>query len=104
MLQRPCPMNIEVRAANVSDLDAICRLLILLFEQEADFEPDYERQACGVRAIFSHSERGRFFVVTESGHVVGVVNLQFLESTALGGRVDGCAQGVSVGALQKFGA
>ena len=80
-------MNIEVRAANVSDLDAICRLLILLFEQEADFEPDYERQVRGVQAILSHPERGRFLVVTESGHVVGVVSLQFLESTALGGRV-----------------
>ena len=51
-------MNIEVRAANVSDLDAICRLLILLFEQEADFEPDYERQVRGVQAILSTSRAG----------------------------------------------
>jgi len=36
-------MNCEVRVAGLGDLDDICRLLTLLFAQEADFEPDYDR-------------------------------------------------------------
>jgi ribosomal protein S18 acetylase RimI-like enzyme len=80
-------MKIEVREADTGDLDDICRLLTMLFEQEADFEPDYERQLRGVKAILGKPERGVFLVIREAGRVAGTVGLQFLESTALGGRV-----------------
>ena len=80
-------MVIDVRAADAGDLGPICGLLALLFEQEADFEPDHERQMRGVESILAGPERGAFLVVTEAGRVVGTVGLQFLESTVLGGRV-----------------
>lgn len=76
----------KVREAHIDDVDAISRLIMLLFEQEAEFEPDYERQAAGVMAILQHPEAGRFVVLEDEGELVGAVSLLFVPSTALGGK------------------
>ena len=80
-------MNIVVREADMSDTDAICRLLMLLFEQEADFASDYERQTRGVMRIISNPEIGKFFVIEKADRIVGTASLLFSVSTALGGKV-----------------
>ena len=33
----------EICQAKIEDVDAICKLLMILFEQEAEFEPNYEQ-------------------------------------------------------------
>lgn len=77
----------KVREARIEDGDAICRLLALLFEQEAEFTPDYARQSAGVTAILRDPQLGRFVVLEgDEGEIVGAVSLLFVPSTALGGR------------------
>ncbi|BAL24755.1 GNAT family N-acetyltransferase [Azoarcus sp. KH32C] len=77
----------KVREARIEDVDAICRLLALLFEQEAEFTPDYARQAAGITAILRDPQVGRFVVLEDDeGDILGAVSLLFVPSTALGGR------------------
>jgi len=76
-----------IREAEKEDIDSICELLSMLFEQEAEFKPDFETHLKGVREIVTHSKNGKFFVMEDSGEIVGIVSLLFLVSTALGGNV-----------------
>lgn len=76
----------NIREATLEDNEAVCRLLSLLFEQEAEFKPDLAIQMRGVGQILSDPEKGRFFVIEDSGRIVGCVSLVFLISTALGGK------------------
>jgi len=75
----------KVREACIDDVDAICRLLALLFEQEAEFTPDRQRQTAGVSTILQDPQIGRFVVLEEDGEIFGTVSLLFVPSTALGG-------------------
>lgn len=76
----------HIRTAAIEDNEAICRLLALLFEQEAEFKPDFATQSEGVGEILADPEKGRFFVIEDSGRIIGCVSLLFLVSTALGGK------------------
>jgi GNAT superfamily N-acetyltransferase len=76
----------NIREANSEDNSPICHLLSLLFEQEAEFKPDFATQSEGVGEILSDPEKGRIFVIEDSGQLVGCVSLLFLVSTALGGK------------------
>ncbi len=78
--------NIIIREAAPGDIEDICRLLALLFEQEAEFEPDYEKQKRGVSEIISDPHKGMFLVMEVSGRIAGCVSLLFLVSTAMGGK------------------
>jgi GNAT superfamily N-acetyltransferase len=80
-------MNMHIREAVIEDNEAICRLLSLLFDQEAEFRPDFATQSKGVGEILCDSEKGRFFVIEAAGRVAGCVSLLFLVSTALGSKV-----------------
>jgi GNAT superfamily N-acetyltransferase len=74
-----------IREAQAEDNESICRLLSLLFEQEAEFAPDAAAQSKGIGEILSAPEKGRFFVLEDAGRIVGCVSLLFVVSTALGG-------------------
>ena len=78
--------NIIIREADSGDIDNICRLLAVLFEQEAEFEPDFVKQKRGVSEIVSDPHKGVILIMEESGCIVGCVSLLFLVSTALGGK------------------
>lgn len=73
--------------ANASDIPELCELLNILFSQEADFKSDHEAQSRGLAAIISNPEVGTVVVARQSGTVVGMANLLYTVSTALGGRV-----------------
>lgn len=77
----------HLEPATLDDIPQLCELLQLLFAQEADFEPDAVRQEAGLRQIIAQPERGCILVLREGPLVVGMVNLLFTVSTALGGRV-----------------
>jgi ribosomal protein S18 acetylase RimI-like enzyme len=77
----------HVSPATADDLPALCDLLGMLFAQEAEFLPDPERQAAGLRAILDRPEVGKVLVLRDGPQAVGMVSLLFLPSTALGGRV-----------------
>jgi ribosomal protein S18 acetylase RimI-like enzyme len=75
------------RLATASDIPALCDLLELLFNQEAEFKPDTAAQTRGLGKIISAPAIGRILVAEQSDKVVGMVNLLFTVSTALGERV-----------------
>lgn len=78
-------MQLTVRAACLDDLDAMVGLLQLLFAQEADFEPNPERQRVALRAILAAPELGTLLVAEVQTEVIGMVNLLYTISTAEGG-------------------
>ncbi len=77
----------KITPATVSDIPKLCELLALLFSQEADFQPDYEAQRRGLVHILNNPDVGLILVARKNEQVVGMVNLLFTVSTALGQRV-----------------
>jgi GNAT superfamily N-acetyltransferase len=78
---------LDITIATTEDIPALGELLFLLFSQEAEFQPDQAMQAAGLRQIIDAPERGQILVLRAGHAVVGMVNLLFTVSTALGGRV-----------------
>ncbi|MDD5214727.1 MAG: GNAT family N-acetyltransferase [Methylococcales bacterium] len=77
----------EITLATTSDIPALCELLSLLFSQEADFQPDDEAQRRGLTQILTNPDVGLILVARQKNQIVGMVNLLFTVSTALGQRV-----------------
>jgi GNAT superfamily N-acetyltransferase len=73
-----------IRAANAGDLDALVRLLGLLFTIEADFRPDPRRQRQGLKLMLQEPERRVVLVAEREGRVIGMVTVQLVVSTAEG--------------------
>ncbi len=62
-------------------------LLQLLFAQEAEFAPDPGVQDKGLRAILDDPGMGHLLVADDGERILGMVNLLYTYSTALGARV-----------------
>jgi ribosomal protein S18 acetylase RimI-like enzyme len=77
----------EISRATVEDIPQLCELLALLFDQEAEFRPDRGLQESGLRQIIDFPERGLILALREGRAAIGMVNILFTVSTALGGRV-----------------
>jgi hypothetical protein len=73
-----------IEPARAADIPALCQLLAVLFAQEAEFAPDPDAQRRGLARIIEHPETGTILVAREHGAAVGMVNLLFTVSTALG--------------------
>jgi GNAT superfamily N-acetyltransferase len=80
-------VDLQIAPANTSEIPALCNLLGLLFSQEADFAPDHEAQSRGLARIIGSPEAGLIIVARQKGRVVGMVNLLYTLSTAVGDRV-----------------
>lgn len=78
-------MRIEL--ATVADIPEITTLLSLLFSQEAEFQPDIEAQYRGLSTIISNPEIGEILTIRTDDSIVGMINLLYTVSTALGERV-----------------
>lgn len=78
---------IDIRPAASDDIPDLCALLALLFSQEAEFVPDHEAQSCGLARIIADPGIGLILVARRNGEAVGMINLLFTISTALGKRV-----------------
>jgi len=76
-----------ITRATLDDVPALCELLARLFAQEADFKPDVQKQAQGLRLIINEPSRGQLFVLRIGNRVVGMVSLLRTVSTAEGGEV-----------------
>ncbi|MEF8700059.1 MAG: GNAT family N-acetyltransferase [Candidatus Accumulibacter sp. UW20] len=72
--------------ATSADIPELCELLSLLFAQEAEFTPAPEIQAQGLALIIPQPEVGVVLVARKADRVVGMVNLLYTISTALGAR------------------
>lgn len=77
----------QITPAKASDIPALCELLSILFSQEADFTPGYDAQSRGLARIIGSPEVGIVFVARQNEQILGMVNLLYTVSTALGARV-----------------
>lgn len=80
------PDPVHFRQASDHDVEPLCGLLEVLFEQEADFTPDRERQARGLRMIIGNPGTGLVLCAFAGETMVGMATLLFTVSTAEGGR------------------
>ena len=73
-----------ITQATIADVPELSELLAILFAQEPEFRPNRDAQIRGLTRIISDAELGVVFVSKEAGKPVGMVNLLFTVSTALG--------------------
>jgi GNAT superfamily N-acetyltransferase len=76
-----------VEIAAVADIAVLSDLLSVLFSQEVEFTPNPEVQQKGLTRIITDPRVGTVLIAREADHIVGMVNLLFTISTALGERV-----------------
>lgn len=76
-----------ITPATFADIPQLCELLAILFNQEADFQPDANKQSAALRQIIEHPEIARILVLRKGDDIIGMVNLLFTISTACGGKV-----------------
>ncbi|MGE4268608.1 MAG: GNAT family N-acetyltransferase [Deferribacterales bacterium] len=76
----------EISKAELKDIPALCELLGILFMQEADFTPDADKQAEGLKQIISDPSAGFIVKAEDNGKILGMVNILYTVSTFLGGR------------------
>jgi GNAT superfamily N-acetyltransferase len=79
------PMHIS--AATEADIPVLCELLRELFTHESEFTPNADTQHRGLARIIANPQAGTILMAHDHDAVVGMVNLLFTESTALGSRV-----------------
>ncbi|MFT4549077.1 MAG: GNAT superfamily N-acetyltransferase [Verrucomicrobiales bacterium] len=79
--------QVRIEPAIIDDLPELVDMLMELFELEADFEPDREKQERGLRLVLEQPSRGRIFVLRNDHSIVGMVNTLSTISTAEGGFV-----------------
>lgn len=78
---------ITYRTASLEDIPSLCHLLDQLFSQEAEFTPDSTHQTRGLKKIIENEQIGEIYVASKDNEIVGMVNLLYTVSTALGERV-----------------
>ena len=76
-----------VEIANSNDIPDLVNLLSVLFSQEHEFTPNGDAQAKGLGKIISDPDIGDIVVARLDGKIVGMVNLLYTVSTALGSKV-----------------
>ncbi|WP_347988333.1 GNAT family N-acetyltransferase [Methylomonas sp. AM2-LC] len=76
-----------IRPAQLIDIPFLCNLLHDLFSLESEFTPDHFLQNLGLAKIIANPELGVILLAQRQNSIVGMVNLLFTVSTALGGRV-----------------
>ena len=77
----------QIDIATPVDIPRLSGLLSILFSQEEEFSPDPEAQAGGLALIVGNPAAGTILVAREGDQVLGMVNLLFTVSTALGTKV-----------------
>lgn len=76
-----------VEAATIEDLPELVGLVMELFALQGEYRPDRAVQERGLALILEQPSRGRIFVIRNEHRIIGMVNLLFTISTAMGGFV-----------------
>ena len=84
---KPLNQKARIEPATIDDLPKLVDLTMALFELEEDFNPDPKKQERGLRSILEQPSLGRIFVVRTDYEIIGMVNVLFTISTAMGGFV-----------------
>jgi ribosomal protein S18 acetylase RimI-like enzyme len=78
--------GVEFGLAKPADLPRLVELLGILFESEAEFSPNAEKQRAALQAILADPSRGKIFVARDGREVVAMASLLYTVSTAEGGK------------------
>lgn len=78
--------EIRFDLAKTADLARLVELLGILFESEAEFSADAEKQRAALQAILADPAKGRIFVAREGRDIVAMCSLLYTISTAEGGK------------------
>lgn len=73
-----------INLATSNDVPALSKLLATLFAQEAEFLPNPEANQRGLARIINTPDIGAILVARRDNQIIGMVNLLFTISTALG--------------------
>jgi len=76
----------EFGSADAADTPQLVELLGILFTQEAELNPDPEKQRRALEAILADPSRARIYVARDAGKVIAMAALHFTISTAEGGK------------------
>lgn len=77
----------RVETATIEDLPDLVDLVMELFSLQDDFTPDQLAQERGLALILEQPARGRILILRNGHRIIGMVNLLFTISTAMGGFV-----------------
>ena len=75
----------ELGIARRDELPQLVALLTILFSEESEFTPDYEKQTRALEKILSDESVGTIYVARDGGQVVAMASLLYTVSTAEGG-------------------
>lgn len=84
---RPANDLLKVEPATIEDLPELIELVMELFRLQGEYQPDPAAQERGLALILEQPSRGRIFVMRNDHRIIGMVNLLFTISTAMGGFV-----------------
>jgi len=73
-------------SAGKEDLPRLVELLGILFNEEAEFAPDADKQRRALEMILADPRIGRIFVAREGGRLAAMASLLYTVSTAEGGK------------------
>ena len=79
-------MELEYGPATIKELPQMVELLGVLFTDEAEFQPNSDKQKRALEAILANPTVGRLFVAREGKRVVAMASLLYTVSTAEGGK------------------
>ena len=78
--------EVKFEPARSADLPRLVELLGILFESEAEFAANPEKQRAGLQAILADPKTGTIFVARDGREVVAMASLLYTVSTAEGGK------------------
>ena len=79
-------MELHYGAATAKDLPQMVDLLAVLFTDEAEFQPNADKQRRALEAILGNPTIGTLYVAREGKRVVAMASLLYTISTAEGGK------------------
>jgi ribosomal protein S18 acetylase RimI-like enzyme len=79
-------LSLKFETAGQKDMPRLVELLGILFESEAEFSADAEKQRVALQAILSDPGKGKIYVARDGREVVAMCSLLYTISTAEGGR------------------
>lgn len=78
--------EVKFEPARTADLPRLVELLGILFESEAEFAANPEKQRAALQAILADPKKGTVFVARDGRQVVAMASLLYTVSTAEGGK------------------
>lgn len=77
--------GLRIEPATIEDLSTLTSLVSDLMDEQPDFIPNEAAHMRGLQLILENPAKGRIFVLRNDDEILGMVNILFTITTALGG-------------------